>query len=242
MFVNSFYSKFNRKSIKDNNIQQYVGESETTDILKAISDDNPFISQKLKEYNINASIYPSFLRHISNQGEGQSWQNFIRGVINTPYLKNDTDVSFFMYKGSILDEDKALPNVGLTNEQPVINYFGGSVINDEYDFTDLYPLTDLDWCKDYLANGKAIQSKVDVFKTSDTLEYDKSIKLIKNKNNLSPILNFNYKNSVFDQTLNLQNLETFYKERKIKEQYATEGNVVYENYDGKKVYLNLGIV
>ena len=235
MFVNSFYSKFNRKSIKDNNVQQYVGESETTDILKAISDDNPFISQKLKEYNINASIYGGFLRHISNQGEGQSWQNFIRGIINTPYLKNDTDVSFFMYKGSILDEDKALPNVGLTNEQPVINYFGGSVINDDYDFTDLYPLTDLDWCKDHLANGKAIQSKVDVFKTSDTLEYNKSIKLVKNKEKLLPIVNFNYKSSVFDQTINLQNLETFYKQRKIKEQYTTEGNVVYENYDGKLV-------
>jgi hypothetical protein len=235
MFLNSFYSKFNRKSIRDNNMQQYVGESESTNIIKAVSDDNPFISQKLKEYNINASIYGGFLRHISNQGEGQSWQNFIRGIINTPYLKNDTDISFFMYKGSILDEDKALPNVGLTNEQPVINYFGGSIINDDYDFTDLYPLTDLDWCKDYLANGKAIQSKIDVFKTSDTLEYNKSIKLVKNKENLLPIVNFNYKNSVFDQTLNLQNLETFYKERKIKEQYTTEGNVVYENYDGKLV-------
>jgi len=235
MLVNSFYSKFNRKSIKDNNIQQYVGESETTDILKAISDDNPFISQKLKQYNINSSIYGGFLRHISNQGEGQAWQNFIRGIINTPYLKNDTDVSFFMYKGSILDEDKALPNVGLTNEQPVINYFGGSVINDDYDFTDLYPLTDLDWCKDYLANGEAIQSKIDVFKTSDTLEYNKTIKLVKNKENLSPIVNFNYKSSVFDQTLNLQNLETFYKERKIKDQYTTEGNLYYENYDGKLV-------
>jgi len=235
MLINSFYTKFNRKSIKDNNIQQYVGESEATSMLKALSDDNPFISQKLKQYNINSSIYGGFLRHISNQGEGQSWQNFIRGALNTPYLKNDTDVSFFMYKGSILEEDKALPNVGLTNEQPVTTYFGGSVINDDYDFTDLYPLTDLDWCKEYLANGKSIQSKIDVFKTSDTLEYSKTIKLVRNKESVSPILNFNYKSSVFNQTLDLQNLETFYKNRKIKEQYTTEGNVIYENYNGKLV-------
>jgi len=234
MFVSSFYSKLNRDSVKQYNIQAYVSESETTNMLTALSDDNPYISQKLKQYNINATIYGAFLKHISNQGEGESWQNFIRGIINTPYLKNDTDVSFQFYKGSILQDNKALPTVGLTNDDAVTNYFGGNIVNDEYDFTDLYPLTDIDWCKEYLANGKGIQSKIDVFKTSDTLQYDKSLKSIRNKD-ISPIVNFNYKSSVFNQTLLLTNLKTFYKQRKIKDQYTTEGNIFYNDYDNKLV-------
>ena len=231
MYLSSFYSKLNRDSVKQYNVQTYVSESETTNLVTALGEDNPFLIQKIKEYNINSAIYGAFLKHISNSGEGQSWQKFIRGEFNTPYIKNDVDTSFYFYKNSILLDNTALPNVGLTNEDTVVNYFGGNIVNDEYDLTDLYPLTNLDWCKDYLANGKGIQSKVDTFKTSDTLQYDKSIKSIKNKNVL-PITNFNYKKSVFDQSLNLQNLTTFYKNRKIKDQYATEGNLYYDNYNG----------
>jgi len=235
MYVNSFYSKFNRDSVKQFNIQSYVSESETTNMLQALSDDNPFISQKLKQYNINSAIYGSFLKHISNGGEGQSWQNFIRGIFNTPYLKNDTDTSFLFYKDDILLDNKSLPGVGLQNETPTVNYFGVDAVSDDFDFTDLYPLTDLDWCKKYLANGKAVQSVSDVFKTTDTLEYNKANKVVKNKSSVSPVTNFNYKSSVFSQTLDLQNLETFYKQRKIKDQYTTEGNLVYGNYDNKLV-------
>jgi hypothetical protein len=232
MYVNSFYSKFNRDSVKKNNIQTYVSESETTNLITALGSSNPLLAKKLKEYNITASIYGAFLKHISNNGEGVSWQNFIRGIFNTSYLKNDTDVSFSLYKSDILNDNISIPIVGLENDQQVKSYFGGDIINEDFDFTDLYPLTDLDWCKKYLANGKGIQSKVDVFKTSDTLDYDSSNKIIRNKKNILPITNFNFKKSVFDQTLNLTNLETFYKNREIKDQYTTEGNIFYKNYDG----------
>jgi hypothetical protein len=232
MFVNSFYSKFNRDSVKKNNIQTYVSESETTNIVKALNTSNPLLAKKIKEYNITSSVYEAFLRHISNNGEGISWQNFIRGIINTNYLKNDTDVSFGLFKSDILTENVSIPLVGLENDQQVKSFFGGDIINEEFDFTDLYPLTDLDWCKKYLANGKGIQSKIDTFKTSDTLDYDTGNKIVRNKKNIYPITNFNYKKDIFDQTLNLSNLKTFYNNRKIKEQYTTEGNIFYKNYDG----------
>jgi hypothetical protein len=232
MFVNSFYSKFNRESIKKNNIQTYVSESETTNIIQALGSSNPLLAKKVKEYNITSSVYEAFLRHISNSGEGISWQNFIRGIINTNYLKNDTDVSFGIYKSDILTDNVSIPLVGLESDQQVKSFFGGDIINEEFDFTDLYPLTDLDWCKKYLANGKGIQSKTDTFKTSDTLDYDNSNKIVRNKKNILPVTNFNYKKEIFDQTLNLSNLKTFYNTRKIKEQYTTEGNVFYKNYNG----------
>jgi hypothetical protein len=232
MYMNSFYSKFNRPSIKKNNIQTYVSESETTNLVTALGTSNPLLAKKIKEYNIDSKIYVAFLRHISNQGEGISWQNFIRGTFNTNYIKNDTDVSFGLFKNDILTNNVALPIVGLENDAQVKSFFGGDIINEEFDITDLYPITDLAWSKKYLANGKSLQSKTDVFKTSDTLEYDTSNKVIRNKKNILPVTNFNYKKSVFDQTLNLGNLETFYKNREIKNQYTTEGNIFYKDYKG----------
>ena len=126
-----------------------------------------------------------------------SWQNYIRGIFNTPYIKNDTQTPFQIFRSTILNNNKALPNVGLEKDDQVKKYFGGDIINDEYDFSDTYPLTDLSWCKEYLANGNAIQSKVDTFKTSDTLQYDSSIKTIKNKDNIYPITNFNFKPAIW---------------------------------------------
>jgi len=221
----------NRDSVKQYNINNFISESESLDIVKALGQDNPFLTKKIKEYNVTEN-YEGFLRHISNQGEGISWQNFIRGEFNTPYIKNDINNPFLFYKGTILDDNTALPNLGLKNEDQTINYFGNTNVSDQFDFTDVYPLTDLGWCKEYLANGNAIQSENDVFKTNTTLEYNTPIKLVKNKD-LLPITNFNYKSSVFSQIPNTSNLKTFYENRTIGEQFATEGNVIYNGYNGQ---------
>ena len=232
MLLNSYYSKFNRNSVKQFNIQTYVSESETTNIVTSLGTSNPILAKKLKEYNLTGDNYEAFLRHISNQGQGISWQNFIRGTINTPYIKNDTENPFQVFKGNILQSNVALPNVGLENEDTVKKYFGGDIVNEEFDFTDVYPLTDLEWCKENLANGVAIQSKVDTFKTSDTLQYDSAIKTIRNKDDIYPITNFNFKPIVFDQTIVNTNLKTFYTLREVKNQYTTEGNLYFGNYNG----------
>jgi hypothetical protein len=232
MLLNSFYSKFNRNSIKNFNVQTYVAESETLNILNALGSSSPFLAKKIKEYNIDSVQYNNFLRHISNEGQGPAWQNFIRGSFNTPYISNDTQKPFDIYKASILSENVALPNVSLENDGQVKKYFGGDIINEDYDFSDNYPLTNLDWCKNYLANGNSLQSNVDTFKTSDTLQYDSNVKTIRNKSSIYPVVNFNYKQPVFDQTIDLSNLNTFYQNRTISSQYATEGNLSYSNYGG----------
>jgi hypothetical protein len=49
MYLNSFYSKLNRDSVKQYNVQTYVSESETTNLVTALGEDNPFLIQKIKE-------------------------------------------------------------------------------------------------------------------------------------------------------------------------------------------------
>jgi hypothetical protein len=238
LMLNSFYSLMSRDSAKIYNMGFYSAEAEVTNIIKALSDDNPYLTKKLKEYNINSQVYLGFLRHISNQGEGQSWQNFIRGEFNTTYIKNESTNPFELLDGKILDNEISQPNVGLENSELVEKYIGVDNVPETYGICDLYPLTNLTWDKNYLANGTILQNSESVYKTSDVLKYNLNNKSIVNFNEnqvIKPITNFNYANSVFDQTVFTTFLKTFYQNREIKNQFITEGNIFYKNYNGNLI-------
>jgi hypothetical protein len=238
LMLNSFYSLMSRDSSKIYNMSFYSAEAEVTDIIQALSDDNPFLTKKLKEYNINSQVYLGFLRHISNQGEGQSWQNFIRGEFNTTYIKNETINPFELLDGKILGNEISQPNVGLENSDLVEKYIGVDNVPEKYDICDLYPLTNLTWDKDYLANGTILQNPESVYKTSDVLKYNLNNKSIVNFNDtqvIKPITNLNYIDSVFNQTVVTANLKLFYQNRQIKNQFITEGNVFYKNYNNNLI-------
>ena len=227
-----------RDSAKIYNMGFYSAEAEVTDIIKALGDDNPFLTKKLKEYNINSQVYLGFLRHISNQGEGQSWQNFIRGEFTTTYIKNESTNPFELLDGKILTNSLSQPNVGLENSELVEKYIGVDNVLEKFDICDLYPLTNLKWDKDYLANGAQLQNAESVYKTNEVLKYNLNNKSIVNFNDtqiIKPITNYNYDDSVFDQNVVLTDLKLFYQNRQIKNQFITEGNVFYKGYNGNLV-------
>ena len=233
LMLNSFYSLMSRDSSKLYNMEFYSAESEVINIIKALGDDNPYLTKKLKEYNINSGVYGGFLRHISNQGEGISWQNFIRGEFNTPYIKNETLSSFNLLDAKILINEISQPNVGIENTELVEKYVGIDNVIEKYDICDLYPITNLSWDNNYLANGTTIKNTELVYKTSDVLKYDLNNKSIVNFTEnkiIKPITNFNYTDDIFNQSIINGNLKLFYKNRQIKNQYITEGNVFYKNY------------
>ena len=102
----------------------------------------------------------------------------------------------------------------------------------------MYPITNFNWCQNYLADGKALQNVNLAYNTKDVLSYNTTHKTICNFNNddtndkKRPITNFNYKADVFSQNIDTSNFKTFYNTRKIEEQFTTEGNLNYTNYDG----------
>jgi hypothetical protein len=60
LMLNSFYSLMSRDSSKLYNMEFYSAESEVINIIKALGDDNPYLTKKLKEYNINSGVYGGF--------------------------------------------------------------------------------------------------------------------------------------------------------------------------------------
>jgi hypothetical protein len=242
IIMNSFYSKLNRKSGYDYGVYTVEAEAEKENIIKALGDDNPFLSKKLKNFNINASNFLAFLRHISNQGEGESWQKFIRGEFTCSYLKNEIQNPTTFKNQSILNSDISKPDVSVSNESKLNDYLSNISSSNTFEFGDLYPIVNLNWDKKYLADGKSLSNSTDAYKTSDVLLFNTDYKSISNflttdTNDIKrPFTNFNFKSEIINQTLDLTNLKTFYSNRKIENQFVTEGNLNYINYSGSLVY------
>jgi hypothetical protein len=236
LMLNAFYSRFNRKSGYNSSIYEVEADQEGVNIVESLGDDNPFLTKKIKEYLLDSNNYVPFLRHISNEGQGESWQSYIRGEFVTPYIKNDVLNPNVLYNSSIFDSLKSQPNLSLTNPKDLVNikkYMTGLTTSNEFDFTDTYPIMNLNWDKDNLANGKSLNNSNESFDTKLVLTYNDIHKTITNFDNDNddekrPFSNFNFSNLTIEVDQN--NLKSFYENRQYKDQVITEGNLEYSNY------------
>jgi len=237
VIVNSFYSKLSRVPGYQSSVYLVESENEKLNVIKSLGSESPFLQKKLKQYLIDSANYTTFLRHISNQGEGESWQKFIRGEFVTPYLKNKVENPFQIFNSTLLLSERSQPDLSLTQELKIVDYIQNLTSSNEFDFTDMYPITNLDWCKKYLANGKSLNGETEVFNTNKVLNYNTIHKTITNFSKddtvttKRPVTNFNYTTGVFSQQIDT-NLKQFYKNRKIEDQFITEGNLNYSGYTG----------
>lgn len=245
LFV-TYYSRLNRGGENSTNsdlIFNIIAEAEKNNMLKSLSNDNPFLIAKLKEYNYNGTNFEIFLRHISNSGTGESWQNFIRGIFNTRYINNKINNSSFQFISQLsLGDSTTQPLVSLPTEEEFANYINNSSTTNVVDFVDTYPFTNQTWVKQSLANGVANTTPDNTLDTKTMLNYDTVNRVITNINSFDggkkPFSNFLSSdiNSIpkVDVTLTNQSLKLFYGERSVeyKKQTFTEGNLTYFNYSG----------
>jgi hypothetical protein len=237
----SNYSKLSRtnNSIGDSDkITNLIAEGESINIVNALNDDNPFLQKKLKEYGFNATNYLTTLRHFSNDGTGQSWQNYLRAINNTSYIKNlIQNAQFEFIDPNILLSTSSQPTVALTDEDSLSEYISNSTKSNIFDFTDIYPFVINDWCINNLSNGTTLSDSKNAFSTEKVLKYNKTQKVISNftptttNNQVKPITNFIFKQSDIP-TSYIVNLKSFYENRLDQYQLVTEGNISYNNYSG----------
>jgi len=237
LLLNSFYSNFNRKSGYPLAMYEVESEDEAINILQSLGNDNPFLSKILKEYLLDSNNYVSFLKHISNEGQGESWQTYIRGEFVTPYIKNEVINPNRIINNEIFNSLKSQPDVSLSSPKNLANidkYLTGSSASNEFDFIDTYPLVDLNWNKNNLADGKSLNNAKEAFDTKQVIQYNNIHKTITNfalsttVNDIRPFTYFNFQN--LNVTPDTTNLKTFYNTRTYSNQLITEGNLYYSNY------------
>jgi hypothetical protein len=238
-------SKLSRASLSTTDtdeITNLIAECESINLNNSLSSNDPFLIKKLTDYGINASNYLLILRHFSNQGLGQSWQNYIRGIYNTSYINNRIiNGQFDFINSNILNSVKTQPQVSVENEDKISKYITGSTTSNEFDFSDTYPFINEKWSKENLSNSSSFSKVKDSFNTTKVLKYNQQRKIITNfvegetTEKIRPITNFNYISLSYPYVsspgdLNAQTLKAFYQNRRIKDQLPTEGNIVYNDY------------
>jgi len=218
-------------------VASIVAQSEVINIKESLSNDNPFLIKKLTDYAFSSNNFVNVLRHISNQGVGVNWQNYIRGIYNTPYIKQLNSSNKFLFLDELVIQNPLVrPTVSLDNEDGFIETLTGDSKTNNFDLLDVYPFMDISWIKNQLPEGKNIKNAIEVYNTTKTVSFDKKLKTLTNfslNNNIIPITNFVYKDFTIPAPEDyLTQLKSFYDVRTPDKQLITEGNLDYVNYSG----------
>lgn len=165
-FLASNYSKLFRLPSTTLNMSEVVGDFEATTIIEAIKGDT-FLTKKLKNYGINSSNFESVLKSISNGGQGTSWGKFVSDVFVTPYIRRYEENFQQLYSFSTYTTG-VKATIAAEVQRQLRDYLKGDD-NNKLTFTDVYPLTNLDWLRANIQNGANIESADRANQTSKSL-------------------------------------------------------------------------
>jgi hypothetical protein len=250
-------SRFSRGNAQNSGLHELIGGSEFTNVSNALTGSDVFLIKKLKDLGINSSNIIQTLRHISNQGQGVSWQEFARGYYSVPYLKSYTTQTitgdapdWYLYDNTIF---KKIENPNQSSQQlegiDKIQNYTRDTKNNQTDILDVFPFNNLQSIKNSVSNGTSIQNVPTFYDTSKMIEFDEINKVISNfkKNDTTktkrPYTYYNFDgltNPDFGSTKTNQNtvfVKTLYENRTTdatrKNQFVTEGSIFYNNYSGQ---------
>jgi hypothetical protein len=224
-FITSHYSGLIRANL--NQVDELIKlniETEVNNITTKIGVSSPYLSLKLKNFNLNATNYPEFLRTISNSGTGRAYQDYIRDFFVTPYLRGITENSFAIL--STLDLGK-IPQVSTKSEA-----LRSLIVNDSNTplIVDTLPYTNPTWCLNNLNKGNTAFSN-QVYNTNKSLTIFEPRKIIANFTDVynytfnRPVTNFSYLVNQNPTSEVIAGLNFFYISRFPDKFIPTEGYV-----------------
>jgi hypothetical protein len=234
-YLTSFYSGLVRSNVNQRqNLIELNIQTEVNNIYDSVNISAPFLSLKLRNYDINAGNYKSFLEGISNGGTGRAYQDFIRDFFVTPYIKSITENPTAIL--STFDIGK-IPQSNA--DSAALETLVKSATNDKF-IVDTIPFTNPTWVNSNMSNGIKSAGN-DVYNTTKSLKVFEQRKVISNFTNIfdfstnRPVTNFSYTRYTNPLTTGISNLSTFYSTR-IPTQFTTTEGYVY----GKPPTSNFG--
>lgn len=192
-YVTAFYSNFTRAL--PNQITPFLTLNtsvETNNIIESLGSNNPFITFKLKDTVLNSTIYPTFLRQISNNGTGAAYSNYVRGFFVTSYLKEITDNPFSILKTTELG---LLPQQSV-DLNPLLDLTKNA--SSEFKIIDTYPFTSNQWVQSNMSQS-ANATLGNIFDTKNVITVFPDRNVVANFSNLydytnkRPVTNFGYR-------------------------------------------------
>jgi len=228
-FLTANYNGFTRATSNQlNQITELIVSAETNNIITSVGISSPFLTLKLKNYDITAQNYVQTLENFSNQGTGQSYQEFIRDFYVTPYIRNITENSFNILEINDLGKQ---PQTNAKSE--ALLQLVNNASNDPK-IVDTYPFTNPTWVSNNMALSNN-SSSTDVYDTKKVLTVFQPRNVISNFDSIydvtknRPVTNFCYlKISNPTTEISQIGLNSFYDLRKNAQNFIpTEGFTRY---------------
>lgn len=213
----SSFDRLNRVSTLSDDISNYIFEYELYSILKSLEDEDFDLISLIKNINVSSTLnFEKLLKQISNEGNGEKWQLYIRGITTTPYLKpiidDGKDFAILNY------EDYTSPDITVPNAQVIDNFLKNK--SKLLDLFDVYPMNNIEWIKNNVSNGNNINSLSDFIDISGIIGLNKKNSEITNfddsDNEISkrPLTTFKFLTSEpFNDFISSDQITNFYGER-----------------------------
>jgi hypothetical protein len=227
-FVTAHYSGLIRaNSNQINDLIKLNVDAEVNNIYESINITAPYLSLKLKNYDLNSQNYVQNLENFSNGGTGKSYQDFIRDFFVTPYIRTITENPTAILSTLELGQ---IPQMHA--ESTALKSLLTVASNDKL-IVDTLPFSDPNWCSNNLPDGQSTLNN-EVYDTKKSLTVFEPRKII---SNFTDVYNFNFNRPVTNFSyLNYENpttnatatgLPVFYFTRVPKSFAVTEGYCSY---------------
>jgi len=249
VLLQTFWDRLSRPNAEKIGVIDNLSEMEMINVRNALNSfSNPIITKLLKNTAFNSTNYLQVLRNISNEGVGISWQQFIRGIFTSDYLRIKTQKDFSILPVSTINsgaqnsskDTSILKNVG---------EFVKNTSSSETDLLDLYPFVYNTWSQQNLSN---VVSNSSFYKTTKSLYLNSVTNYITNFENIAnantnsnrPFVNNSYLYFTEPRIIITNNQQqigsnafldfnTFYTEKRITSKYLiTEGSLSYNGNTG----------
>jgi hypothetical protein len=233
-----YYDRILKANSKQFSVLNTLSDIETTNIVESLNTTSPFLTNFLKNVPLNSATFLTYLRQISNNGTGPSWQEFIRGNFTSSYLRKITENDYSILDNSYIQPQSTSTSLKVDSLSKLEEYIK-STTSSENDITDLYPFISNTWSQNNLAN---YISSVDRYDTTKSLYLNTQKRFITNyqspENQLDnrPFINGSFLSAGISSTqqTNLNNdlYINFYRERRDNfglNYFITEGPVNYTN-------------
>jgi len=186
----AFYDRILNENSDSITVYSDIANMEVTNIKSSLNGySSPNLIKILKNFDLNSDTFLPTLRRISNDGVGLSWQQFIRGIFTSEYMRLITKDDFAILSNNTISS----ASVNSNKNPKILTRLGQYVKSPKStttDFLDLLPFRDTNWVSENMVNIK---------NTTNNL-YDTTTSLFLN-NDLSYITNFE-RSSNYDVNFN----------------------------------------
>ena len=250
-YIIAHYSKLDPTIVSPKQIDKFYGDIESKN-LSLIAPDDISLNKTLKELKLNLTTLLDYMKKISSNGQGDSWQTYLRSLFKTEYIENMLKVQDEIYSIDTLSSR----SIKVSSDQPLVTnltdylkHTDSSKINT----LDTYPFTNITWLKDNMSDGFTLNSFDEFNDTTKTFVYLQDKKTIARINETETYNNiklftddYSFNNNVQPYITNQSNgvsvttrqtLFDFYNSRGIHDLYITESFLEYDtSYSGQVNY------